>query len=213
MIPFLSAIPGVIASKATYHVVKANGGSKEEALAAGTGVAVAVSAVMLDPLGGAAAHAATHAASHAVSHGVSHAVSHGTSHAVSHGTSHAVGHGAGQATSHGAGQATSHGAGQATSHGAGQATSPQVSPRAALDSNSMQSYGAPHYKDGQHVELLAKANYANSSVPVGTQGVVLNHKFGQAGQVIDIVKVDPKWLPHQSVDIADSLVKVLTGKG
>ncbi len=195
MIPFLSAIPGVIASKVTYHAVKANGGSKEEALAAGTGVAVAVSAVMLDPLGGAAAHAATHAASHAVSHGVSHAVSHGTSHAVSHGTSHAVSHG----TSHGA----SHGAG----HGANHASNAQASPR------SGQAHGLPDYNDGQHVELLKKATYGDSSVPAGTKGIVANHHFGSAGQVIDSVRVDEVYVHNQpAVDIVDSFVKVITGQ-
>ncbi|MEO0704414.1 MAG: hypothetical protein AAF050_01985 [Cyanobacteria bacterium J06649_5] len=196
MIPFVSAIPGVIASKATYHAVKSNGGSKEEALAAGAGAAVAVSAVMLDPIGGAAAHAVTHAASHAVSHAASHAVSHGTSHAVSHGTSHAVSHGA------------SHGANHGVGHTANHASSSQASPR------SVQDYGSPNYKDGQHVELLKKATYGDSSVPAGTKGVVSSHHFDSAGKVVDTVKVDKAFVHNQPpVDVIDSFVKVLTGKG
>lgn len=193
MIPFLSAIPGVIASKATYHAVKANGGSKEEALAAGTGVAIAVSAVMLDPAGGAVAHAATHVASHAAGHVASHAAGHAAGHATGHVASHAAGHAAGHSGTHAAGHGTHHAA------------------SSSVQQRTGQSFGPPNYNDGQHVEFLDKAKYGDSSLPTGTQGVVSHHHTNSAGQLIDQVKVDQKYQYNQPlVDIADKFLKIIT---
>ena len=92
MIPFLSALPSVFASKVAYSFAKHLGAPDTLAFGLGTTVAAGVSIAMLDPAGGVivntSAHIISHGVTHAASHGVTHAASHGVTHAASHGASH-----------------------------------------------------------------------------------------------------------------------------
>lgn len=71
MIPMISAIPGAIAGRLTYEIVKAKGGDETNAMIAGGAVGVTLSMFMLDPLGGGAFHAVTHVTTHVTTEAVS----------------------------------------------------------------------------------------------------------------------------------------------
>ena len=66
MIPMISAIPGAVAGRLTYELVRAKGGSETKARIAGGAVGGTVSLFMLDPVGGAAFHAMTQITTEAV---------------------------------------------------------------------------------------------------------------------------------------------------
>jgi hypothetical protein len=65
MIPMISAVPGAIAGRLTYKIVKANGGSETNAIVASSVVGGTLSVFMLDPVGGAGFYAMTHLTTHA----------------------------------------------------------------------------------------------------------------------------------------------------